>query len=310
MGPILFLVYINDLSCSLEHSETYLFADDTNLTCADKMLCKAQEKLNKDLVELGNWLSANKLSANLLKTEYMILGTAPKLKALDYSPMIKLNGKSIKRVIKSDYLGLIIDESLSWKQYISLLKLTMSSALMAKKQVDFPPQESLITLYHSLVESRLRYCNTVWGNCGTSLQNQLQRLQDRAARIVDKNNDTENPLLKLDVQQHIDFDTAVMVRKTLNKTAPSYFSEMFQEVRSVHNHDTRGSRCGLFPTHCNLKTGQRSFSHYGCSVWNKIDRDVQEITNVECFKKNLKKSYLKKNFSKAQPLGRSDGFAI
>ena len=291
LGPILFLVYINDLSCSLEHSETNLFADDTNLTCVDKMLCKAQEKLNKDLVELGNWLSANKLSANLVKTEYMILGTAPKLKALDYSPMIKLSGKSIKRVIKSDYQGLIIDESLSWKQYISSLKLKISSALMAIKQVDFLPQESLITLYHSLVESRLRYCNTVWGNCGISLKNQLQRLQDRAARIVDKKNGTENPLFKLgwlDVQQQIDFDTAVMVHKTLNKTAPSYFSEMFQEVRSVHNHDTRGSRCGLFPTHCNLKTGQQSFSHYGCSVWNKIDRDVQEITNVDCFKKNKK----------------------
>ena len=66
------------------------------------MLCKALEKLNKDLVELGNWLSANKLSANLVKTEYMILGTAPKLKELDYSPMIKLNGKFIKRVIKVD----------------------------------------------------------------------------------------------------------------------------------------------------------------------------------------------------------------
>ena len=61
----------------------------------------------------------------------------------------------------------------------------------------------------------------------------LQRLQDRAARIVDKNNGTENPLFKLgwlDVQQQIDFDTSVMVRKTLNKTAPSYFTEMFQEV--------------------------------------------------------------------------------
>ena len=72
----------------------------------------------------------------------MILGIAPKLKALDYSPMIKLNGKSIKRVIKSDYLGLIIDESLSWKQYISSLKLKISSMLMAMKQVDFLPQES------------------------------------------------------------------------------------------------------------------------------------------------------------------------
>ena len=148
-------------------------------------------------------------------------------------------------------------------------------------------------LYHSLIESRLRYCNTVWGNCSSDLKNQLQRLQDRAARIITKGYDADNLLAQLgflNVQQLIDFDTAVMVHKTLHNTAPSYFSGMFREVKTVHNHNTRGSWHGIFPTHHNLKTGLRSFSHYGCSVWNGIDRDVQEITNIEYFKKNLKNS--------------------
>ena len=79
LGPILFLVYINDLTCTVEYSDTNLFADDTNLTCTDNMLSEAQQKVNHDLAVLGEWLAANKLSANLIKTEYMILATAPKL---------------------------------------------------------------------------------------------------------------------------------------------------------------------------------------------------------------------------------------
>ena len=131
LGPILFLVYINDLTCTVEHSETNLFADDTNLTCTDKMLHEAQQKINDDLAVLGEWVAANKLSANLIKTEYMILAKAPKLNKMNFSPLIKLNGKPIKRVSTSDYLGLITDEKLSWQQYISSLKRKISSALMA-----------------------------------------------------------------------------------------------------------------------------------------------------------------------------------
>ena len=215
---------------------------------------------------------------------------------MNFSPLIKFNGKPIKRVSTSDYLGLITDEKLSWQQYISSLKQKISFALMALRQVAFLPEKSKITLYHSLIESRLCYCNTVWSNCSSNLKNQLQRLQDMAARIITKCNDADNLLAQLgflNVQQLIDFDMAVMVHKTLHNTAPSYFSGMFQEVKTVHNQNTRGSRHSLFPMHHNLKTGLRSFSHYGCSVWNRIDTDVQEITNIKYFKKNLKKFLIK-----------------
>ena len=127
----------------------------------------------------------------------MILATSPELKALDFSPLIKLNSKPIKRVSKTDNLGLIIDESLSWTKNIDSLKLKISLTLMAMKQVSFLPRKSLTTLYNSLTDSRLRYCNTVWGNCGTSLKDQLQRLQDRAAIIVTKCDDTNSLLHEL-----------------------------------------------------------------------------------------------------------------
>ena len=111
------------------------------------MIHEAQRNISDDLLVLGIWLSA-----------YMMLATSLKLEALDFSPLIKLNGNSIKRISKTDYLGLIIDENLSWIKCIDSLKLKISSALMAMKLVSFLPRESLTTLYHSLVEFRLRYC--------------------------------------------------------------------------------------------------------------------------------------------------------
>ena len=124
------------------------------------------------------------MSLNIVKTEYMIIASSPQLKHIDFSPLIKLAGKPIKRVLKTDYLGLIIDEKLSWVDYISTLTKKISSAVVAIKNLNFLPRKTLITFYQSLVESRLRYCNNVWGNCGLTLKNKLYSLQDRAAHVV------------------------------------------------------------------------------------------------------------------------------
>ena len=229
----------------------------------------------------------------------MIIASSPKLKHIDFSPLIKLTGKPIKRVLKTDYLGLIIDEKLSWVDYVSTLTKKISSAVAAIKNVNFLPRKTLITLYQSLVESRLRYCNTVWGNCGLTLKSKLQSLQNRAALVVTRTKYgcvEPDQLLKnlrwLNVQQLIDFDTAVMVHKSINNKDPPYLTSLFSKSNSVHNHDTRTANLNLFPTHARLKFGQKCFSHYGCHLWNKFDRDVQAIDCTEKFKISLKNKFL------------------
>ena len=112
LDPLLFSIYINDLPSILENSESSLYADDTNLSTSGEILSNAQQKL-KDLKTLGNWLDVNKVSANLVKTEYMIIASAHKLKSVNYSPLITLSKKPIKRVHRTDYIGLVMDEKLS-----------------------------------------------------------------------------------------------------------------------------------------------------------------------------------------------------
>ena len=297
LGPLLFLIYINDLPSVLQNSDSNLYADDTNISTAEEVLIKAQENLNTDIKTPEQWLDANKLSPNLVKTEYMIIASSPKLKHIDFSPLIKLAGKPVKRVLKTDDLGLIIDEKLSWVDYVSTLTKKISSAVAAIKNVNFLPRKTLITVYQSLVESRLRYCNTVWGNCGLTLKNKLQLLQNRAARVVARTKYgcvEPDKLLKnlrwLNVQHLIDFDTAVMVHKSINNKAPPYLTSLSSKSNSVHNHDTRTANLNLFPIHARLKFGQKCFSHYGCHLWNKLDRDVQAIEYTEKFKITLKKN--------------------
>ena len=104
-----------------ENSESILDADDTNLSTSDEILSKVQQKLKEDLKTLGNRLPVNKLSVNLVKTEDMIIASAHKLKSVNNCPIITLNRNPIKRVHKTDHIGLVIDEKHSWEEYIRSL---------------------------------------------------------------------------------------------------------------------------------------------------------------------------------------------
>ena len=108
----------------------YNYADDTNLSTLDETLSNAQQKLNKDWKTLGNWLHVNKLSANLVKTESMITTSAHELKSVNYSPLITLSKKPINRVHQTDYIDLVMDEKLSWKEYIAVSPYAKRSLLL------------------------------------------------------------------------------------------------------------------------------------------------------------------------------------
>ena len=112
LGPLLFLIYINDLHLSIKHSKVYHFADDTNLLHINNSHKKLEKYLNFDLKYLHNWLLANKISLNCSKTE-LIFFHKPRKKT-PQKTKIKINGKQLLHQHAIKYLGIYLDENTIW----------------------------------------------------------------------------------------------------------------------------------------------------------------------------------------------------
>ncbi len=117
LGPILFLLYINDLPNCLETTKANLFADDTSLSCEGFSPYEIETKLNKDIENVHRWLTANKLSLNMKKSEFMIIGSRRRLASIENSPVLTLGGNNIKRVYQKKSLGMILDDQLKWNKH-------------------------------------------------------------------------------------------------------------------------------------------------------------------------------------------------
>ena len=111
LGPLLFLLYINDLPNCLSHSQPRMYADDTHLTLAGNSADSIELNLNKDLASVSEWLIANKLTLNKSKTEFMLIGSRQRLRSFVHSPSLKIGGAQISQVPSTKSLGIYIDEN-------------------------------------------------------------------------------------------------------------------------------------------------------------------------------------------------------
>ena len=185
LGPLLFLLYINDLpKCQLV-SNGRLFADDTNLTYADNDLNKITSVLNDDLKILQNWLNMNKLSLNVMKTKYMFVASRQRLSNIPEQLDISISGIEIKRVKSFKCLGLELDEGLTWESHVSAIISKVSKVIgVLRRLKSLLPLSALVLIYNSLIQPHFDYCSVIWDNLAGGLGQKLQRMQNRAARII------------------------------------------------------------------------------------------------------------------------------
>ena len=143
LGPLLLLLYINDLHFAFSKLTVHHFADDTNLLFANKNMGTIESNVNYELKILADWLRSNKLSLNELKTELIMFH--PIKKKLPRSPNIKLNNYKLKLKSHGKYLGITIDEVLSWNKHIDNLskKLARTNGILSKYVIIFPRRQFL-----------------------------------------------------------------------------------------------------------------------------------------------------------------------
>ena len=185
LGPLLFIIYINDLPNCLEQATPRMFADDTSLTVVGKTLNEAEEIANKDLNNVKAWLSSNKLSLNIARTEYILIGSRPKISSIDVQPTVKINTRPIKRVKCTKLLGVEIHEHLKWEKHVDHIASKVSSEIGAiKKLKEFVDRDTLVLVYNALIQPHFDYCCEVWDELDKGLIERLQKLQNRAARLI------------------------------------------------------------------------------------------------------------------------------
>ena len=169
-----------------------LFADDSNLFIKGLDLNEMTNILNDELTILIDWLKANKLSLNILKTNYMIFGPNKKTRPPDQQIMI--NDIQIERVKEAKFLGIIIEENLCWKNHMKHISLKLAKSIgilnMARKIFD---KRTLINLYYAFIYPLLLYGNTIWGNAPTSTLWPVFKLQKIALRIINNAHKRERP---------------------------------------------------------------------------------------------------------------------
>ena len=182
LGPLLFLIYINDLANWLAHSQPRMYADYTHLTYASNNVDDIECYLNHDLANVDEWLVANRLTLNETKTEFMLIGSRQRLCTFRSTPYLSINGNPIKQVFQAKSLGVTIDENLSWNEHIKEISRKIASGIGAIKHIrHFVPIATLQSVFMALVQPYFNYCCVVWDNCSQTLASKLQKLQNRAA---------------------------------------------------------------------------------------------------------------------------------
>ena len=121
LGPLLFLLYINDLRNCISNPQPRMYEDNTHLTYADNDIYTIEASLNQDLSNINRWLSANKLTPNMTKTEFMLIAPRQKLNSLSVPPALEINGTQLNRVNFNKSLGVLIDENLTWSNHINTI---------------------------------------------------------------------------------------------------------------------------------------------------------------------------------------------
>ena len=197
LGPLLFIIYKNDIVQASKLFKFILYADDTTLQSTLQSFGPgiSQLNINKELEKISTWLQVNKLTLNVAKSKFMMFSSKKKLKKLP-NLTLKLSGTIIERVDSFNFLGLLIDETLSWNPHKKHISIKISQTIgILKKLKKSLPTHILKTLYNSMILSKLNYGLLVWGHGNTT---NILKLQKKAIRTItnSKYNAHTDPLFK------------------------------------------------------------------------------------------------------------------
>ena len=296
LGPLLFLLYINDISNSVVNSNIKLCADDSNLFVTANNLSDLFQIANDELLNLSHWISANKLHINYDKTNFMIFDPFHKIKnkPLHYQHhKLSFSNHIIERVHCVRYLGLLIDDQLNWTDHINYLIGRVSSVMgILYRYKNVLPWNCKKNIYFALVHSIIIYGIEVYANtCKkylkpliTKCNSLLRILQDKPRRTHVY--DLYSTYNTLPIEQLFELYTLKFVHRCLYdcNNMPQLISEWFKRGSNTHTHNTRNKNNFSIQS----KHNPKSILFYGPLMWSKLSAALQNNPSLKSFMKQHK----------------------
>ena len=301
LGPLLFLIYINDVPNAVNGSVT-LFADDTCLMVQKSTLPDLQISLNFESSRLYNWCRANKLTVNPSKCNVLLV--PPQLRADTPDLTIQIADSIINTSNNVKYLGIHIDSKLTFQYHIKSIENKLSKAVgILSKLKSALTQNSLLKIYYALVHPHLLYGITIWGSTYSSYIDKIYRLQNKAVKLIgggkfrEKATPYYGKLKILKIQDLYNIEIAKFVYDFFHNNVPCSFSTYFNQTCKLSR---RSTRLSSDVTHVRIplyKTNrlQRNIKFQGATIWNHIPPHIKKLSRNN-FVKKLQDHLLQKYF--------------
>jgi hypothetical protein len=292
LGPLLFILYINDIvNCS---SVLYfvLFADDTNIFYSNNSHIDLMRIINTELVKLLDWFRSNKLSLNAKKTKYLIFGNKNKA-CLETNFNISIDNSCLERVTHTKFLGVFVDENLNWKYHVSQISIKVSRNIGVLNRIKYLlSQDVLLSLYYTTIHPYLLYCNIVWGGASLTALDKLILLQKRAIRLIT-------------YSAYLAHTSPLFKRLRILKLYDIYRFQIYMFMfRFKHNllpiSCTHFITQNLVASHYNLRREdefivvkfrseirKKCISVVGPNLWNSLKDSLKKVNSISIFKSRL-----------------------
>jgi hypothetical protein len=291
LGPVLFSLFINDLSLSITNPsvECHMLADDTTFQTCSSDITVIQDSLQSALDDASTWCQENRMVLNPSKSKSMLITTRQKHQLQPLSLNLSVDGNTLKQVSSHKLLGVVIDDKLRWDAHVDHLcrQLGRNIYLLSKLQSVFT-QDARMLFYNAHIQSHLDYASVIWDGISDALFNKLNSLHRRAAKLInpDPSLTTDEKMTAigmLPLKHHLFYNKAVYLYKILHNKAPGYLRNLFKSptsnyARHRYNLAFPKPRVDMYKT---------SISYAGVSVWNALPVDIRTLATLPSFKHRL-----------------------
>ena len=300
LGPLLFLLYINDLPAAA-NLKTVMFADDSNLLIRGNNIRDLCYVLNNELEHINDYFKANQLKLNTKKTKVVCF--RKKSRKIDYNETpIYLDGVKLDFVEEAVFLGITMDSHLTWDKHCNKVANIISrNNGMLNRTKNKVPAPSLKILYSSFILPHLQYGLAAWGGCTGQNKKRIVTIQKRAIRTINRSYTSAHtePRMKkmglLKLEELYTQQCTTFIHDIIKKRAPPAMNELITldtEItsRNLRSHSTDPLHIRVPPNRCKIITN--SFCHKGPQLWNTIPQEIRSTHEKHIFKNRLKKHLL------------------